>query len=227
MVMISLSTSPGCGPRFLAGWASSLSSRASQCGRNAWQKSSNWQKSSTSRSNIDASPHLMAPTQKEEFKGDKGLASPQTRNSGYISQHSFCLCACGPVGNAAASHRETAAHRLAGFVIEYLTRRPVTQRLVRPLLVVKAQPAADPPARLDHRAIGFDEGEWRGALRPRALSEPDVNLSIHPAPIIQPLVPKSSGRTGWDCAAEASVASPRPPTCALGTVCICETPIAR
>jgi hypothetical protein len=25
----------------------------------------------------------MAPTQKEEFKGDKGLASPQTRNSGY------------------------------------------------------------------------------------------------------------------------------------------------
>src|SRR4051812_35850180 len=84
MVMISLSTSPGCGPRFLAGWASSLSSRASQCGRNAWQKSSNWQKSSTSRSNIDASPHLMAPTQKEEFKGDKGLASPQTRNSGYF-----------------------------------------------------------------------------------------------------------------------------------------------
>src|SRR4051812_8998835 len=86
MVMISLSTSPGCGPRFLAGWASSLSSRASQCGRNAWQKSSNWQKSSTSRSNIDASPHLMAPTQKEEFKGDKGLASPQTRNSGYHKQ---------------------------------------------------------------------------------------------------------------------------------------------
>src|SRR3954451_6508137 len=85
MVMISLSTSPGCGPRFLAGWASSLSSRASQCGRTAWKKSSNWQKSSTSRSNIDASPHLMAPTQKEEFKGDKGLASPQTRNSGYIA----------------------------------------------------------------------------------------------------------------------------------------------
>src|SRR3954470_15611061 len=89
MVMISLSTSPGCGPRFLAGWASSLSSRASQCGRNAWQKSSNWQKSSTSRSNIDASPHLMAPTQKEEFKGDKGLASPQTRNSGYVAIHAY------------------------------------------------------------------------------------------------------------------------------------------
>src|SRR4051812_14674972 len=90
MVMISLSTSPGCGPRFLAGWASSLSSRASQCGRNAWQKSSNWQKSSTSRSNIDASPHLMAPTQKEEFKGDKGLASPQTRNSGFHNIRGGC-----------------------------------------------------------------------------------------------------------------------------------------
>src|SRR3954451_5700330 len=91
MVMISLSTSPGCGPRFLAGWASSLSSRASQCGRTAWKKSSNWQKSSTSRSNIDASPHLMAPTQKEEFKGDKGLASPQTRNSGFVNWFSFFL----------------------------------------------------------------------------------------------------------------------------------------
>src|SRR3954469_25741462 len=82
MVMISLSASPACGPRFLAGCASWLSSRACQCGPNAWQKSSNWQKSSTSRSNMDASPRLMAPTQKEEFKGDKGLASPQTRNSG-------------------------------------------------------------------------------------------------------------------------------------------------
>jgi hypothetical protein len=27
------------------------------------------------------------------------------------------------------------------------------------------------------------------------------NLSIHPAPIIQPWVPGSSGRTGSDCAA--------------------------
>jgi hypothetical protein len=27
----------------------------------------------------------MAPTQEEEFKGDKRLASPQTRNSGYLN----------------------------------------------------------------------------------------------------------------------------------------------
>src|SRR3954447_18891571 len=79
MVMISLSASPACGPRFLAGWASWFSSRACQCGLKAWQKSSNWQKSSTSRSNIDASPPLMVPTQEEECRGDKGLASPQTR----------------------------------------------------------------------------------------------------------------------------------------------------
>jgi hypothetical protein len=32
---------------------------------------------------MDASPHLMAPTQEEEFKGDKRLASPQIRNSGF------------------------------------------------------------------------------------------------------------------------------------------------
>src|SRR4051794_8728737 len=83
MVMISLSASPASGPRFLAGWASWFSSRACQCGLKAWQKSSNWQKSSTSRSNIDTSPPLMVPTQEEECRGDKGLASPQTRNSGY------------------------------------------------------------------------------------------------------------------------------------------------
>src|SRR3954447_17083296 len=35
---------------------------------------------------MDASPHLMAPTQEEEFKGDKRLASPQTRNSGYFER---------------------------------------------------------------------------------------------------------------------------------------------
>src|SRR3954462_13677540 len=40
---------------------------------------------------MDASPRLMAPTQKEEFKGDKGLASPQTRNSGSVNivQHDY------------------------------------------------------------------------------------------------------------------------------------------
>ena len=34
--------------------------------------------------------------------------------------------------------------------------------------------------------VGPQVGEWREALQPRALPEPDVNLAIHPAPIIQP-----------------------------------------
>src|SRR4051812_42010883 len=100
MVMISLSASPACGPRFLAGWASWFSSRACQCGLKAWQKSSNWQKSSTSRSNIDASPPLMVPTQEEECRGDKGLASPQTRNSGsrrYLLGGGTVLCLAQPL----------------------------------------------------------------------------------------------------------------------------------
>src|SRR3954471_22054339 len=36
---------------------------------------------------------LMAPTQKEELKGDKSLASPQTHNSGYIANISKTLSA--------------------------------------------------------------------------------------------------------------------------------------
>ena len=87
------------------------------------------------------------------------------------------------------------------FAIENRTRRPVAQRLMQPLLVVEPQPAANTSARLRNRAIGFDEGEWRGASQPRARSEPDVNLSIHPAPIIRPLVPGSSGQTWPGCAA--------------------------
>jgi hypothetical protein len=74
---------------------------------------------------------------------------------------------------------------------------------------------------------GLQIGEWRGASQPRALPEPDVNLSIHPAPIIQPLVPGPSGRTRSDCAAEANATIPRPPAYAPGTVCISEIPIAR
>ena len=86
---------------------------------------------------------------------------------------------------------------------------------------------ADASARVSHGRIRLDEGEWRRASQPRALPEPDVNLSIHPAPIIRPLTPWPSGRTGLDCAAEANATIPRPPTCAPGTVCTCETPIAR
>jgi hypothetical protein len=118
-----------------------------------------------------------------------------------MGQLPFQLRAREPVGNAAALPSGGVVHRLAGFAIENRTRRPVAQCLVQPFLVIKAQPAADALARLRNRAIRFDEGEWRGASQPRALSEPDVNLAIHPAPIIQPLAPGSSGRTWWGCAA--------------------------
>ena len=118
-----------------------------------------------------------------------------------MGQLPFQLRAHEPVGNAAAIQSGGVVHRLVGFAIKNRTRRPVAQRLVQPLLVIKAQPAADASARLRNRAIGFDEGEWRGTSQPRALSEPDVNLSIHPAPIIQPLAPGPSGRTSLGCAA--------------------------
>src|SRR5438270_8164498 len=69
--------------------------------------------------------------------------------------------------------------------------------------------------------------EWRGASQLRALPEPDVNLSIHPAPIIGPLVSSSSVRTGRDCVVLPSATSPMSPWCGVGTVCIYELPIAR
>ena len=35
-----------------------------------------------------------------------------------------------------------------------------------------------------------------GEFHPQALAEPDVNLLIHPAPIVQPLTPRPNARTG-------------------------------
>ena len=116
---------------------------------------------------------------------------------------------------------------LTGFARENRAWRLIAQRLMRPLVIVERQPAADPRPRRRDRLIGLDKGEWRGTSQPRALSEPDVNLSIHPAPIIQPLVPVPSGRTGSGCGAEANATIPRPPSCGPETACICETPIAR
>ena len=69
--------------------------------------------------------------------------------------------------------------------------------------------------------------EWRGASQPRALPEPDVNLSIHPAPIIRPLVPGPNVRTVLDCDVLANATSPMSPLCGLETVCIYELPIAQ
>jgi hypothetical protein len=72
---------------------------------------------------------------------------------------------------------------------------------MRPLAVEEVQIPPDQSPSLGDGVVGPQIGEWRGTSQPRALSEPDVNLSIHPPPIIQPLVPESSGRTWRDCAA--------------------------
>ena len=82
-----------------------------------------------------------------------------------------------------------------GHAGEDLARCPISVSLMRPFVIIEAQPRADAAPRLRRGPVGLQEGEWRGALQPRALSEPDVNLSIHPAPVIQPLIPGSSGRT--------------------------------
>jgi hypothetical protein len=54
-------------------------------------------------------------------------------------------------------------------------------------------------ARIELDSSYGELGESRGASQPHALAEPDMSLSIHPAPIIRPLVPDPSGRTAVGC----------------------------
>src|SRR3954470_13268902 len=84
--------------------------------------------------------------------------------------------------------------------------------------VVARDPAAQ--AGLGTGGVGTQIGEWRGASQPRALPEPDVNLSIHPAPIIRPSVPGPNVRTVLDCDVLANATSPMSPLCGLETVCM-------
>jgi hypothetical protein len=93
---------------------------------------------------------------------------------------------------------EVISHRI-GAAVEYNAR----------FLEVAAhygfQPRACRPRRArtkgkDERMVRYiKEGESRGASQPRALAEPDMSLSTHPAPIIRPQVPGSSRRTAGDC----------------------------
>src|SRR5271157_656112 len=49
--------------------------------------------------------------------------------------------------------------------------------------------SVDSPPEIDHTAVDFQiEVSGAGEFRPRALSEPDVILSHHPAPIVRPLL---------------------------------------
>ena len=106
-------------------------------------------------------------------------------------------------------------------------RSPIPKALMQALLIVKPKVTFDASSRFRHCRVVFQVVEWRGASQPRALPEPDVNLSIHPAPIIRPLVPGPNVRTALDCDVLANATSPMSPLCGLETVCIYELPIAQ
>ena len=72
---------------------------------------------------------------------------------------------------------------------------------MRAAAVVEIKIPTDRDARIQNAVVGAKVGEWREASQPRALIEPDVNLSIYPAPVIQPFAPGPSERTGVDFAA--------------------------
>src|SRR5947209_14081920 len=107
-------------------------------------------------------------------------------------------------------------------------RRHVAECGAKPLSVVDfLQEVANRQLGFVQIAVVSAEVEWRGASQPRALPEPDVNLSIHPAPIIRPLVPGPNVRTALECDVLANATSPMSPLCGLETVCIYELPIAQ
>ena len=68
---------------------------------------------------------------------------------------------------------------------EHLARCPVAQRLMRPFLIVKPQPAADPGTRLWHRSIRLGEDVFVFAAAPQPLDEDVVQeppLTVHADP---------------------------------------------
>src|SRR5215210_2357816 len=68
-----------------------------------------------------------------------------------------------------------------------------------------------------------------GESHPSALPEPDVRLSPHPAPTLQPLAarPVAKERTGRDRGGRCAPASASPHTPGVGTVCTSAVPISR
>jgi len=57
-----------------------------------------------------------------------------------------------------------------------------------------------PPTNLQSKIVlGSNGSSSAGEFHPHALTEPDVNLSIHPALIVQPSVasPFANGQIGW------------------------------
>src|SRR3954454_1856046 len=70
------------------------------------------------------------------------------------------------------------------------------------------------------------ESSSGGDLHPSALSEPDVRLSPHPAPTLQPPAarPAATGQTGWDRGGRCAPASAWPHAPGAGTKALPQTP---
>jgi len=69
--------------------------------------------------------------------------------------------------------------------VDLIRRLPVEARM-RPSAIIKNLDRNRSKCEPRIPCRSSEIGEWREALQPRALPEPDVNLAIHPAPIIQP-----------------------------------------
>jgi hypothetical protein len=79
------------------------------------------------------------------------------------------------------------------------------------------------------RLADDDESSSGGESHPSALSEPDVRLSPHPAPTLQPPAarPVATERTGRDHGGRCAPASASPHVPGVGTACTSAAPIAR
>jgi len=75
---------------------------------------------------------------------------------------------------------EQLAHQSHG---RSLVASPLHQQIENLAFIVDRSPEPEPPASDQNRQVS-----GAGEFRPRALSEPDVILSHHPAPIVQPLL---------------------------------------
>src|SRR3954452_24207419 len=161
-------------------------------------------------------------THQDDEAGDGVCAVPGPPDSHRIDRFPRCL------KNSPRLPPRSGLLFLRGEVRLNLRRRQVAERGVKPFAVVDfLQKLVDRRFCVRQIPVFAAVVEWRGASQLRALPEPDVNLSIHPAPIIGPLVSSSSVRTGRDCVVLPSATSPMSPWCGLGTVCIYELPIAR
>src|SRR3954471_12084166 len=103
MVMISLSASPACGPRFLAGCAFWPQHPTLPMRAKGLAKIIELAEILHEPVEHECLRPLMAPTQKEELKGDKSLASPQTHNSGFFT--AISLATMNRIRHSLRSHR--------------------------------------------------------------------------------------------------------------------------